>query len=261
MTNSDQDSSTAAVPSGAKVLITGGSRGIGRAIVSMFVSAGAQVVFSHYRDQAIAAEVVDRARGLGTSPLAIDSDVSDEGEVDELVDRAVSHLGEIDALVNNAGVLQRTPLLDTGVEVFDRVLAINLRGPFLMARRVARVMATQAGIGSIVNMASDYAHLGAADFGAYAASKGGVISMTRSWARELAPKILVNAIAPGPIETDMLGPDFYTGETLASELNSIPLKRAGRPEEVAAMVLFLCSPSARFITGQCIGVNGGSAMA
>ena len=147
-------------------------------------------------------------------------------------------------------------LSDTPVEDFDRQFAINVRGPFLVARRVVPYMPAGA---RIINLASELAYLGRAEFSAYCASKGAIISMTRSWARELAPRILVNAVAPGPVDTPLLQFGQLTDEQKDLELQN-PLGRIGRTEEVAHVVSFLAGKRSSFITGQCISVDAGAAM-
>ena len=184
------------------------------------------------------------------------ADVSDEASVDAAIEEIASHVGSIEVLVNNAGVLIMGSLSDTPMEHFDRQIAINVRGTFLMAQKALPLML--AG-GRIINLASELAYLGRANASAYCASKGAVVSMTRAWARELAPRILVNAVAPGPIDTPLLGFDRLSDEQKALETRG-PLGRIGRPLEVAHVVSFLAGKEASFITGQCISVDGGAAM-
>ncbi len=229
---------------GKVALVTGGSRGIGRAIAEALTAAGASVAICHSDDPA---SVI--------FPVAYAADVSSEADVISLFDRVTEELGTPEIVVNNAGILHEAPLAETALADFDRVIAVNLRGSFLVAREAARRMQS----GRILNIASDLGLLGRENMAAYSASKGGIIALTRSMARELAPKILVNAIAPGPIDTDMTSPGAMSPEALAKDLDT-PLARFGRPEEVAALATFLAGPQAGFITGQCYGVNGGSVM-
>ena len=186
----------------------------------------------------------------------IHADVSDEASVDAAIEEVASRVASIEVLVNNAGVCIMGSLSDAPVEHFDRQLAVNVRGPFLVARKALPYMPDGA---RIINVASELAYLGRADFSAYCASKGAIISMTRSWARELAPRILVNAVAPGPVDTPLLQFDRLTDEQKELELRN-PLGRIGRPEEVAHVVSFLAGERSSFITGQCISVDAGAAM-
>jgi 3-oxoacyl-[acyl-carrier protein] reductase len=175
-----------------------------------------------------------------------------------MVETLLARCGGLDVLVNNAGILIEKPLLETTAEDFDRLIGVNLRGAFLVGREALRVMVRQGG-GRVINLASELAYLGRENCSIYCASKGGVLSMTRSWAREFAPEILVNALAPGPTDTPMLGAEFTSPETLAKETKN-PLGRLGRPEEIASAAVFLAGPGATFMTGQCVSPNGGVVM-
>lgn len=239
--------------SGKVALVTGGSRGIGRAIAMAFAERDATVAFCHPGDSA-AAETLGEIEQLSCG-MAFEADVSDEAEVEAFFDAATSALGAPDILVNNAGILRDGPLAETTAEAFDRVIAVNLRGTFLASRAFVRRVDT----GRIINIASDLGILGREEMAAYTASKGGVIALTRTLARELAPRILVNAIAPGLIETDMTAPESMSAEQLAKDM-ATPLARFGQPEEIAAMACYLAGPESSFVTGQCLGVNGGSVM-
>lgn len=239
--------------SGKVAFITGGSRGIGRAIALAFAKKGAAVAFCHPGDPAASEtlrEIVRLSRGM-----AFQADVSQETEVEAFFEAAASSLDTPDILVNNAGILREAPLVDTTAEAFDRIIAVNLRGTFLASRAFVR----RAHTGRIINIASDLGILGREEMAAYTASKGGIIALTRSLARELAPGILVNAIAPGSIETDMTAPESMSAEQRAKDM-ATPLARFGQPEEIAAMACYLAGPESSFVTGQCMGVNGGSVM-
>lgn len=231
---------------GKVALVTGGSRGIGKAIAEALADAGARVAICHADDP---------ARLETRAALAVPADVSREADVIDAFDRVSDELGRPEIVVSNAGILLEAPIVTTGAEEFDRVIAVNLRGAFLVAREAARRMQT----GRILTIASDLGLLGRENMAAYAASKGGVVALTRSLARELAPRILVNAIAPGPIDTDMTRPGTMSPDALARDL-ATPLARFGQPRDVAALAVFLAGPDAGFITGQCYGVNGGSVM-
>jgi 3-oxoacyl-[acyl-carrier protein] reductase len=240
---------------GSRALVTGGAGGIGRAIAIGLGAEGAAVAIA---DLAPAEEVVATIDRQGGKAFAVRADIADEAEVLSLFGEVEQRLGGLDILVNNAGILIEKPLLETSAADFDRLIGVNLRGAFLVGREALRLMARQ-GRGRVINIASELAYLGRANCPVYCASKGGIIAMTRSWAREFAPDILVNAIAPGPTDTAMLGPGSTSPETLTKEAD-IPLRRIGRPEEIAAAAVFLAGPGATFMTGQCVSPNGGAAM-
>jgi 3-oxoacyl-[acyl-carrier protein] reductase len=242
---------------GNRALITGGASGIGRAIALAFAAEGARVVLADSAPQARIEAVIAEIGTAGES-FAVRADVADEAQVLSLFQAISDRFGGLDILVNNAGILIEKPLLETTAEEFDRLIGVNLRGAFLIGREALRVMVRQGG-GRVINIASELAYLGRENCSIYCASKGGVLSMTRSWAREFAPGILVNAIAPGPTDTPMLGAEFTSAETLAKESQN-PLGRIGRPEEIASAAVFLAGPGATFITGQCVSPNGGAVM-
>jgi 3-oxoacyl-[acyl-carrier protein] reductase len=243
---------------GRRALVTGGANGIGRAIARAFAAEGALVAVNDVAPMAEIEGVVAQIQARGGRAFALRADVADEAAVLSMFERALARLGGLDVLVNNAGVLIEKPLLETTAADFDRLLGVNLRGAFLVGREALRAMARR-GEGRVINIASELAYLGRANCSVYCASKGGVLSLTRSWAREFAPHILVNAIAPGPTETPMLTGGSTSPETLAQEAQ-IPLARLGRPEEIASVAVFLAGPGATFITGQCLSPNGGAAM-
>jgi 3-oxoacyl-[acyl-carrier protein] reductase len=243
---------------GRRALVTGAASGIGKAIATAFAAEGAHVAIIDRALEGVSNEVVASIKAKGGRAFAVQADIAEEVQVVKLFRTALKELGGIDILVNNAGIILEKPLLETAAADFDRVIGVNLRGTFLVGREALRVMLPQRA-GRVINIASELAYLGRENFSAYCASKGGVIAMTRAWAREFAPHILVNAIAPGPTDTPMLGPEATSPEVLAIESNN-PLGRIGKPEEIAAAAVFLAGPGASFMTGQCVSPNGGAVM-
>ncbi len=246
------------VLAGQRALVTGGASGIGRAISIALVAEGAAVAIVDLADPAKSAATAAAIEQTGGRAFALRADVADEAQVLALFAEALPRLGGLDILVNCAGILFEKPLLDTSVADFDRLIAVNLRGTFLVGREALRVMARQRR-GRVINIASELAYLGCERMSVYCASKGAVVSLTRSWAREFAPDVLINAIAPGPTDTPMLTTDYMEAATVAGSGN-VPLGRIGRPEEIAAAAVFLASPANSYMTGQCISPNGGAVM-
>jgi 3-oxoacyl-[acyl-carrier protein] reductase len=240
---------------GKRAVVTGGASGIGRAVAIALAAEGSHVTILDRADEDQLAGAVAAA---GTGARSQRLDVTQEAAVIAAFE-TMARDGGIDILVASAGILIEKPLLSTTADDFDRLMAVNLRGLFLCGREAIRRMVQQGRGGRVINIASELAYLGRENCSVYCASKGGVLSLTRSWAREFAPAILVNAIAPGPTDTPMLGPGSTSPETLAREAMN-PLGRLGRPEEIAACAVFLAGPGATFITGQCISPNGGAAM-
>lgn len=241
---------------GSCAIVTGASRGIGGAIAVAMAKAGAAVALVANSDSSEVCESITREGGDARSYTA---DVSDQDEVSRLFDDILRDFQSINVLVNNAGVQLEKPLLETDVSDFEWVMGTNTRGTFLMGREGIRHMVNQGSGGRVINIASDLAYLGREQFSVYCASKAAVLSLTKSWAREFAPNILVNSICPGPIDTDMLNLENMSPEWRAKE-SDIPLKRIGQPEEISELAVFLAGPGSTFITGQGIGVNGGSVM-
>ena len=243
---------------GKTAVVTGGSRGIGRAVCLELAKGGANVVLCYAGNEAAAAETVSACEALGAKALAVKCDVADGEQVKALMDEAVKAFGRIDILVNNAGITRDGLLMMMKEADFDAVISANLRGTFLCMKAVARTMMKQR-YGRIVNLSSVVGLRGNAGQVNYAASKAGVIGMTKSLAKELASRgVTVNAVAPGFIDTDMTAamPEAAKTATLAT----IPMGRLGAPEDVARAVAFLASDEAAYITGQVLAVDGGMAM-
>lgn len=235
-------------------LVTGGAQGIGAGITQRFVDEGAQVIITDIHDDAGAKAQAT----LGDRVEFLHMDVSDPDDVAHTVDEIVQKYSKIDILVNNAGITNDRLLLRMTKDDWDRVLAVNLTGTFLVTKAVSRTMIKQR-FGKIVNIASVVGLIGNAGQANYAASKAGIIGFTKSCAKELGGRnITVNAIAPGYIETRMT--EGISEEAKQNFLKSIPLGRAGQPEDVANLALFLSSDKSSYITGQIICVGGGMVM-
>ena len=244
---------------GQVAIITGGSRGIGRAIALLFAREGADIAFCHLRDAEGAADVAQQVRALGRRAFAADADVADLPALRAFIAAAEAALGPCDVLVNNAGLNLRGAIETITEEMFDRVMSVHVRASFFAAQAVWAGMAAR-GRGRIITTASQLAFKGAPNIVPYCTAKAALVGMTRALAREGAPKgILVNAIAPGPVVSDLtaqLGPDWAekTGANL-------PLGRVGQPEEIAAAALLLASsPGGDFFVGATLSPNGGDVM-
>ena len=243
---------------GKTAVVTGGSRGLGRAVCLELAKGGANVVLCYAGNAAAAAETVSACEALGAKALAVRCDGADSTQVKVLMDAAVEAFGRIDILVNNAGITRDGLLMMMKEEDFDAVINANLKGAFLCMKAASRLMMKQRW-GRIVNLSSVVGLRGNAGQVNYAASKAGVIGMTKSLAKELATRgVTVNAVAPGFIDTDMTAamPQAAREATLAS----IPMGRMGAPEDVAKAVAFLASDEAAYVTGQVLAVDGGMAM-
>ena len=243
---------------GKTAVVTGGSRGIGRAICLELAGQGANIVLCYEGNESSAAETTAACEQLGVKALALRCNVADAGEVKAMMDTALAEFGRIDILVNNAGITRDGLLMMMKEEDFDAVLDTNLKGAFLCMKAATRTMMKQR-YGRIVNLSSVVGLRGNAGQVNYAASKAGVIGMTKSAAKELASRgITVNAVAPGFIDTDMTASLPENARTAL--LSSIPVGRLGAAEEVAKAVAFLASDDAAYVTGQVLAIDGGMSM-
>jgi len=242
---------------GKVAVVTGGARGIGFAIGLQLAQAGARVTLVDLNGDQVkqaAHELVD----VGYEAMSIVADVSEVAQVHAMAQEVLDQWGRIDILVNNAGICPMTPVDEITPDEWDLVLGINLKGAFLCSQAVIPTMREQCS-GKIVNIASSAGQMGGLAVGLhYSASKAGILGLTKSLARTLAPDIQVNAVSPGTIETDMTSE--WGQDTIDSIVSKIPAGRLGRPSDVAAAVLFLASDDAGFITGQTLSVNGGLLM-
>ncbi len=240
---------------GKVALVTGGSRGIGRAVAKALAGAGAKVAINFQGNKEAAEKVLEEINALGAEGLVIQADVSDYQACEDMIKRAIEEYGKIDILVNNAGITRDNLLARMKKEEWEQVIDINLNGVYNCTRAVVRPLLKQKSGGKIINISSVAGVQGNNGQANYAAAKGGVIAFTKSVAKELGSRgINVNAVAPGMIESEMT--EELTPEIKEESIKRISLGRFGKPEEVAQAVLFLAE-SGDYITGQVIGVDGG----
>ena len=239
-------------------IVTGGSRGIGRAVCIALAKQGCNVVVNYFHGEAAAAETAALCKAEGANAVAVQADVASAADCKRLFDEAAAAFGRIDILVNNAGITRDNLILRMSEEDFDAVLNANLKGAFLCCKEAARRMVRQR-YGRIVNLSSVGALRGNAGQANYAASKAGLLGLTKSLARELASRnVTVNAVAPGFIETDMTA---ALPEAVRTEMaKGIPLGRPGNPEDVANAVAFFAAEQSSYLTGQVLCADGGMAM-
>lgn len=241
-------------------IVTGGSRGIGRATVQRLAEAGANVVVNYLNHSHDAGDAVAEARELGVQAVAMQADVSQSAHAAALVEKALEQFGRLDLVVANAGIWEGAPVERMSEEVWDRVLDYNLRGTWTVCRAAIPAMKRQGG--SIVIVSSTAGQCGEAGYSNYAASKGGQISFAKSLAIELAPAIRVNCVAPGWVDTELNDPVFGPGNNgYKHEVEqAIPLQRIASADDVANAIVFLGSDWARHITGEVLNVNGGAVL-
>lgn len=241
-------------------IVTGGSRGIGRAVVDRLADMGAHVVVNFAKDVSAANAAVLSAQSKGVEAIAVRSDVSRLREAEQLVEVTIERFKRIDILVCNAGIWQGNPVEEISEELWDRTMAVNLKGTWAICRATIPGMKQQRA-GKIVIISSTAGQRGEANVSNYAASKGGQISFTKSLAPELAPfGININAVAPGWVDTDLNDEVFGDKDRLKAIERTIPLGRVATTDEIAGPIVFLCTDAARHITGEILNVNGGSVL-
>ncbi len=255
--------SNVALPSnlfeGKTAIVTGASRGVGRATALRLAEGGANVVINYLKSEENALEVVKLCQNKGVEAIAVQADVSDMVEAQKLARQALERFGRTDLLVCNAGIWEGAPIEDMTEEVWNNVLNTNLKSAWAMTKGCVPAIKKQAS-GAIVMVSSTAGQRGEANYSNYAASKGGQISFTKALASELCPKIRVNAVAPGWIETAMVRPVFEDEEYKQSVLNSIPLNRMAATDDIALAICFLLSDWSRHITGEVLNINGGAVL-
>ncbi len=240
------------------IAVTGASSGIGLATAGRFAATGDRLVLNYLSDPGPLPEVADAARAAGGDAVLVQADISDREQAERFVHTAEERFGTLDVLVNNAGVLRSVLAHETTPEMWREVIGTNLEGTWWCLRAALPGMLERRS-GRIVNVSSELGLIGFPTYAAYCASKGGVIALTKAVAKEVAPSgVLVNTVAPGPVETDMLIRDTieYNDETR----EQIPLRRFGQPDEIARVVEFLAGPGGDFMVGQVVSPNGGTAI-
>lgn len=244
---------------GKTAVITGASRGVGRATALRLAEAGANVVVNYLQEAEKAANVVALCKEKGADAICVQGDVSVWQDAQNLAQKALEKFGRIDLLVLNAGVWEGAPIEEMSEETWNKVLNTNLKAAWAMTKACVPAMKKQER-GAIVLVSSTAGQRGEANFSNYAASKGGQISFTKALASELCPKIRVNAVAPGWIETAMVRPVFEDAQYKESVINSIPLKRMAMTDDIALSICFLLSDWSRHITGEILNINGGAVL-
>ncbi len=242
------------------IVITGGSRGIGKAAAILMARAGADIVFDFRRDEKAAEEVLAAIRQTGRRGIAVQGNIAEDAHCKQLIERTIREFGRIDVLVNNAGIWTYGPIDEMPEDIWRETIDINLSGLVYCTRYAVQQMKKQRS-GRIINISSTAGQRGEAFHSHYAATKGAIISLTKSWAAELAPDILVNCVAPGWVDTDMSAGPLADQEEYQKIISVIPLRRVATAEEIAGPVLFFASDLATFINGEVLNVNGGSVLA
>jgi 3-oxoacyl-[acyl-carrier protein] reductase len=255
----DKTAFPAKLLSGRVAVVTGASRGIGRATAIRLAEAGADVVVNYISNEAAAEDVARRVREAGVRAVTVRADVSDVKEARSLVEAAVENFGRVDVMVANAGIWDGAPVEELSEELWDKVIDANLKGTWAVCKACVPQMKKQER-GSIVIVSSTAGQRGEANYSNYAASKGGQISFTKSLASELAPDIRVNSVAPGWVDTGMNDGVFGDKSYEEKIVEGIPLRRLATADDIALSIVFLASDWARHITGEILNVNGGAVL-
>jgi glucose 1-dehydrogenase len=239
-------------------VVTGSSLGIGSAIALAFAKEGATVAVDYRSHPDEAKEIVDQIEGWGGRAISVHADVSSPEDVRNLIQSAVKEFGRLDVMVNNAGVEEKMPFLDTPLDVWNKTITVNLTGAWLGCQEAAKQMVSQGGAGRIINVSSVHEDLPMPTNSPYCAAKGGLRMLMRTIAVELAPhNITVNNIAPGAVDTPMDAPLKEDANQMQQLLSEIPLRRMGKPEEVAALAVYLASEDSAYVTGSTFVIDGG----
>ena len=238
-------------------VITGASLGIGSAIALAFAKEGAAVAVDYRSHPDEAKELVDQVKGSGGRAIWVHADVSSPEDVKNLIQKAVEEFGRLDVMINNAGMEEKMPFLETPLDVWNKTIAVNLTGAWLGCQEAAKQMVSQGGSGRILNISSVHEDLPMPTNSPYCATKGGLRMLMRTIAVELAPHITVNNIAPGAVDTPMDTPLEEDANKMQQLLSEIPLRRMGKPEEVAALAVYLASDDAAYVTGSTFVIDGG----
>jgi 3-oxoacyl-[acyl-carrier protein] reductase len=245
--------------SGKTVIVTGASRGIGRATALRFAEAGANVVVNFYQREADAFDVVRECRTFGVKAIAVQADVAKPEDAERLNEAALIEFGGLDIVVANAGIWEGDAVEKMSEGLWDRVIDANLKGTWTVCKAAIPHFKENGG-GSIVIVSSTAGQRGEAGYSNYAASKGGQISFTKALSNELAPKIRVNAVAPGWVDTGLNDPVFDDPDFVRRVIDGIPLKRVATADDIALSIVFLASDWSRHITGEVININGGAVL-
>jgi 3-oxoacyl-[acyl-carrier protein] reductase len=245
--------------SGKSAIVTGGSRGIGRATALRLAEAGANVAVNYLQNKNAADEVVNECRKFGVKSISVQADVANFDDAQRLIQTTVSEFGTVDILVANAGIWEGLPIEDMAEEIWDKVLNANLKGTFTVCKAATKQFRNQNS-GNIVIVSSTAGQRGEAGYSNYAASKGGQISFTKALSNELAPTIRVNCVAPGWVDTSLNDSVFVDEDFKKRVIENIPLKRVATADDVALSIIFLASDWSQHITGEVLNINGGAVL-